>query len=255
MQDHIVAFVDILGFGSQVLAIKDAASFQKMYDNVKLVQAAFDNPDVSMHPEIQEETNKHWGVKVLALSDSVVVAINPRCEVLPHMGPSDYLGDTFYGLALSQIECVFTHDIFLRGGLGVGPFIFENEILVSPAQVQAYYVESKHAEVPVIALCKKTRDWIIANSKGRTGVAGWQKKYFRLLQKKIDQDAVYFLDYLRIAVDDYGEDVFTPLRTHKRRIEPKLSGTAKDKYQWLAKYHNETIDTYYPTASAEKIPV
>ena len=254
MQEHLVGFIDILGFGSQVMAAKDKVKFQKVYETVKLVQAAFDKPSATEHPEMQEATNTQWGVKVLALSDSVVVAINPNCPVLPHMGPSDFLGDSIYGLAQSQYDCILGHGIFLRGGLGVGPFLFDNDILVSPAQVEAYYVESKYAEMPVIALCQKTVDWIKAHSQGPTGVPKWQDKYFRPLQTKTYRESLYFLDYLRVVIDDAEDDPFSPLSTHKSRIEAGLSGSkSKDKYEWLAKYHNDTIDTICPAAKSEKI--
>jgi hypothetical protein len=44
------------------------------------------------------------------------------------------------------------------------------------------------------------------------------------------------------------------LRAHKKRIEANLAGSkAKDKYQWLAKYHNDTIKSFFPTAKSEMI--
>lgn len=256
MQEHLVGFIDILGFGSQVMAAKDKTSFQKVYETVKLVQEAFDKSSASDDPEEQEATNTHWGKRVLALSDSLVVAINPQCPVLSDLGPSDFLGDSIYGLAQSQYQCIFDYDVFLRGGLGVGPFLFDNDILVSPAQVEAYYVESKHAEMPVIALCQKTVDWIKAHSQGPTGVPKWQDKYFRPLQTKTYRESLYFLDYLRVAGDDGDDESYKMFRVHKNRVEQNLATQkAKEKYQWLAKYHNDTIDAFFPTARSEKINI
>ncbi|MFZ4778508.1 MAG: hypothetical protein ACOYM3_24320 [Terrimicrobiaceae bacterium] len=256
MQDHLVGFIDILGFGSQVVAATDPASFQKVYEQVKLVQAAFYKPSATEDPKMQESDNTDWGVRVLALSDSVVIAINPNCEAAPLVGPSDFLGDSIYGLAQSQYTCVLEHGIFLRGGLGVGPFLFENDILVSPAQVKAYIVESKHAEVPVIALCQKTLDWIHANSQGGTGVPGWQDKYFQPLQTNTYKNSLYFLDYLHVAIDDSEGDPKPILEIHRDRIETNLAiGKAKEKYQWLARYHNDTIAINCPSASSLSINV
>ena len=256
MQEHLVAFIDILGFGGEVLTAKDKIKFQQVYDKVKRVQKEFDMSSANKNPLLQASTNNHYGKQVLALSDSVVVAINPKCPVVGDMGSSDFMGYSMYWMAQSQYECILQHGIFLRGGLGVGPFLFDKDILISPAQVEAYTIESKYAEVPVIALCQKTVDWIKSNSQGPTGVPKWQENYFRPLQSKSYRESLYFLDYLRVAADDGGDDPFSPFNTHKKRIEENLNvGKAKEKYQWLAKYHNDTIDRFYPSASAEKISI
>jgi hypothetical protein len=256
MQDHLVAFIDVLGFGSQVLAIKDEAALKTVCATLTAVQAAFYLPNANKVRSKQNLTNTEWGMRTLALSDSVVIAISPICPAIRHMGKNDFWGYSIYGLAQAQYDCILKHGIFLRGGFAVGPFLFDKDLLVSPAQVEAYYIESKDAQVPVIALSHKTYVWIQQNSTGPTGVENWQEKYFRVLRQRAFDPPIYFLDYLRVAIDDAAEDPVPLVRRHKELIQRALaSSQAKDKYQWLAKYHNETIEKCCPSATSQRIDI
>ena len=254
MQDHLVAFIDVLGFGSQVLAIKDEAALKRACATLTAVQAAFYLPNANKVRSKQKKTNKDWGMSTLALSDSVVIAISPTCPAMSNMGKSDFWGYSIYGLAQAQYDCILKHGIFMRGGFATGPFLFNKDRLVSPAQVEAYHIESKVGQVPVIALSHKTYLWIQQNSKGPTGVANWQEKYFRILRQAAFDPPLYFLDYLRVAIDDADGEPVPLLQRHKELIQSALAASkAKEKYLWLAKYHNDTIEKCCPVASSQKI--
>jgi len=78
--------------------------------------------------------------------------------------------------------------------------------------------------------------------------------YTDTINTKTYRETLYFLDYLRVMIEDAGDDPLTLMRVHKKQIEENIaSGKSKDKYEWLAKYHNDTIDKFCPVAKSEKI--
>jgi len=75
----LVAFIDILGFGREIEAAKSEEDFQRIYKKLHFVQEAFQNSSVAKDPADQTRLNLDYGRKVLALSDTVVLAITANC--------------------------------------------------------------------------------------------------------------------------------------------------------------------------------
>src|SRR5207302_236985 len=95
--------------------------------------------------------NADYGRRVIALSDSIIVAVTPSCPMRPIMGGYDLLGYALFELIVAQARCA-CQGIFMRGGISHGSFFFENDVLLSPAEARAYDLETNNAEYPVIVV-------------------------------------------------------------------------------------------------------
>ena len=256
MDNQIFAFIDILGFGRQVMAAKDEASLLQAWDKLHRVQEAFQKASATEDPPEQAQVNQRYGKFVMALSDAVLIAINVRCEARQTLNANDHIGWSIYELIQAQYDCVLADGIFLRGGLSFGPFHFANDILLSPALVDAHDLESKHADAPVIALSRATLEWIRTTAAGTTGVPGWKEAFFQSLNKQRDGQPLYFLDYLRVALTD-DEDQEAVLRSHARLITAGRTTASDDsvrrKYTWLINYHNTSITRVCPNLAHHAI--
>lgn len=244
MSPQLVAFIDILGFGREVKEAKTLEALARVHDKILRIQLAFEKPSALGNAREQHQINRHYGKRVIALSDAVLVAIDFNCSAQNSLGDCDLVGWVVYKLIQAQYDCVLNHGIFLRGGVGVGPFFYENFVLVSPALVDAHSLESKCAIDPIIVLTQTTVDWIKATAGQDTGVPDWKDVFFRRLPDKQNCEPLFALDYLRVALtDDEPANIF---EVHKDRIIAAFNAATdervRDKYRMLMHYHNETID-------------
>ncbi len=157
----LVAFIDILGFGREIQHAETKEQLQQAHAKIRLVQKEFQKPSATDDPEEQSGLDSQYGRRVIALSDAVVVVITPNCPAVPLIGEYDLLGFGIYELMLAQACCAVSHGIFVRGGVSYGPFFFQDDVLLSPALANAYELESKHVEYPLIVLPESTRQAIL----------------------------------------------------------------------------------------------
>ena len=78
--------MDILGFGRELENAKTEDDLKKAYAKIRKVQEEFKFAGAADNPEHQLENNSDYGRRVIALSDSIVVAITPNCPMRPVMG-------------------------------------------------------------------------------------------------------------------------------------------------------------------------
>ncbi|MGL4772187.1 MAG: hypothetical protein ACRC2K_01360 [Clostridium sp.] len=139
--------------------------------------------------------------------------------------------------------------LFVRGGVTVGEFYINEDIVFGPALLDAHNTESKLACYPRIILDHKTVGRLqryINNYKD----APQHKKIL------IDSDGQWFLNYLNTIFNCYKEcnDEYEFKRVqvdlllrHKEKVEEMLDLNKKnirvwDKYVWTANYHNYFCD-------------
>jgi hypothetical protein len=82
---HLVAFIDILGFGRELENSETEEDMKRTYLKVSKVQEEFQYAGAADEPNHQLENNADYGRRVIALSDSIVVAITPKCPMQPIM--------------------------------------------------------------------------------------------------------------------------------------------------------------------------
>jgi hypothetical protein len=171
--------------------------------------------------------------------------------------------------------------VFVRGGVSHGSFFFENDVLISPALVQAYELESSHADHPVIAIADATRKVLLKAGGNKLYDPEGEpiSSYFRRLgRKKVGGRPLHHLDYISVMVneehrgmlagdrkayfaarkkDDNAaaqelrsrselKDAAFFLRAHRQAICRAYKATenerAREKYRWLMRYQNRSFD-------------
>lgn len=134
---------------------------------------------------------------------------------------------------------------FVRGGVSVGDFYINEDIVFGPALLDAHYIESNLACYPRIVLddkaVNKLRKYI-----SNYDIAPQQNKIL------IDSDGQWFLNYLNTIFKYYTECnnkyefekmQIELLYKHKVKIEEMLELNKEnirvwDKFVWVANYHN-----------------
>lgn len=135
---------------------------------------------------------------------------------------------------------------FVRGGIVLGDIYADRTTIFGPALIRAYELESQIARWPIIIFDR----YLVAEFNER-----WKQHDDPLVKSFITrtENGIYFLDY--IGVMQY-EDVTTgdldyKLDDHRKAIisafEETTNETYREKYHFLAAYHDRKCDQYnYP---------
>ncbi len=279
LNTSLVAFIDLLGFEDQLKNVTTDKELVEIYNRVKIVHDIFDkDPKDSLTRGSHEAVSK----RVISLSDAVIISLDfdsPNSEI---DGILDIMAQELSLIGSAQALCV-AEGIFLRGGLSLGYFFFENDILLSNAVIKSYAMEAL-ACWPVIVLEPSFYDYFISHSGNECYSEETAPKnvlFYKFKSPKIDEP-VYCLDYLRIVSGDlqqwhteedrlryiaekdvkkkqqilnksYTKNELAFMQAHKESIEKELSmghtEKIKEKYEWLKDYHNEFIrDLGHPTS-------
>ena len=280
IDQRIVAWVDILGFSAQIQSVRTDEEYRAVYRKMLFVHEVFDSPNASDESETRERINKQYGRTVLALSDGLVVTASLKAEARKAMTSYDLLMSFIGEILEAQANCAM-NGIFLRGGICIGPFYYENNILLSPALVLAYKMETERAYYPVIIMPETH----IAAIRALPGFKHYAKDaepsqtYFCPLKSPSHRkgERFYHLDYLRFLAnpDSHGffsererkesldHDKYSPrerrmlfslshyrsavraVRRNKDKLIEAYHATkcerVRAKYRWLMKYHNRTL--------------
>jgi hypothetical protein len=276
---RLVAWIDVLGFSQQIQAVKTVADLQAVYRKMLFVHDWFNKETASDEPEAAAEANRIQGRSVLALSDGLVVTASVSASAPGLYSPFDLLMSLVDQIIMAQTACAMK-GIFLRGGISTGPYYFQDDILLSPALVRAYKLESQRATYPVILITGETinelrlAEGIEAFGDDGDPSASYFKPFKSPHQRKGER--LYFLDYIRYmaAPDNYFFDsladrdaavdktrpaeerqrvfdeshdksALKALQCHQRQIiaayNAATSERVKAKYRWLMRYHNQTL--------------
>ncbi|MES2575233.1 MAG: hypothetical protein V4572_09845 [Bacteroidota bacterium] len=159
-ENQIVAFVDILGFKeiiknsvqnlSKVNLLYQALEFLKRRENslkwnLKLIEVEEDAQKIGV-----EKFDIEGLVNCSCFSDSIVVSIKVTDQNINELTSTLITNLSFIGAQLMQAG------ILIRGGISVGKMIhLNNGILMGPALIEAYQLETNSAKFPRIILSKK----------------------------------------------------------------------------------------------------
>lgn len=280
----LVAWLDILGFSQQLQAVKSDADLQAAYRKMLFVHEWLNKAGASDEPDELAEANKLQGRQVIALSDGIVVTGSLRAAMPGLYSPFDLMMSLIDQIIMAQAACAMT-GIFLRGGISIGPFYFDNDILLSPALVRSYKLETERATYPVILITPET----VAALRQLHGLEHYARgadpsqDCFRPFksphQKKGER--FFFLDYVRymaspdiyffnsladrdacadrtrsaeerrrIFNESHDKSALKALQSHQRQLvtayNKSPSERIKAKYRWLMGYHNRTLQSINP---------
>ena len=282
-EPRIVAWIDILGFSRELLKAQTTEQNRAVYRKMLFVHEAFDSPTASDEPEDIQQINEAYGRSVLALSDGLVVTASPSAIGRSGMTPYDFLMSFIGDIVMAQANCA-VNGIFLRGGISIGPFYHENNILLSPALVQSYKLETERAAYPVIIILPDH----VSALRQLKGFKHYSKDfepsqtYFRPFKSPAQRKGERFLhlDYLRFLadpdshgffrdqdrVDSSNRDKYSPeerqrlfslshfksaaraMKRHKEKLIAAYHATdserVKAKYRWMMAYQNRTLKGY-----------
>jgi hypothetical protein len=223
----IVAYVDILGFRDLV----QMGTAGEISRNLRLVREAI-KPGSS--------TAKLYQLYYQSFSDLTVIAIPllTPANVQFHPGLLEFqLG----GLVGAQSKLI-RNGILLRGAVVVGSIVKSYKQLFGPAMIKAYDIERAVAKFPRIVVDDSVMRETKRNPLLLRDPSAHPRGITTFLRR--DEDGQMFIDYLREPYWLSGYQSF--LRTHGDLILERLEMTkdnkdVRQKYEWMARYHNRTI--------------
>lgn len=242
--NSIVCTVDILGFSQMIVD-----SCKNEYGNDLLKEINF---LINKNKQCIIK-NKYSQGKIKIYTDNMIIGYPIKDDGEEELNEIlDNVSEYQFNLALEGL--------FVRGGISVGEFYINEDIVFGPALLDAHYVESNLACYPRIVLDDKTTSRLqryINNYE----VAPQRNKIL------IDNDGQWFLNYLNVIFKYYTECnnqyefekmQIDLLFKHKLKVEEMLELNKNntrvwDKYVWIANYHNYFCDINFGQEKELKI--
>jgi hypothetical protein len=270
----MVGFFDLLGFSDRVENIETEGDLRAIAGDVDSIRQRFEYHSTNRWIH---DAHRILDKTVLAFSDCVVTAVSLETEMVATEGHFDVLGSEIWDIAISQSRCTLDGH-FLRGGIDIGYWYYDKakDLLVSPAMVRAYKEERDKACYPVIAISDQLYrllrdhplrkvyskdadpfpDQFSSFKHPKSGKRVRFINYLRLVAPSLDwqydkatRDAYMALprdsdERDRIMTDGYIRNLAGFFEQHKAMITSAYSAAkdnAKEKYHFLAKYHNSEL--------------
>ncbi len=222
-EDRVLAYLDILGFRNIVKKWIEDPSVATTVENS--LKRAVDW--VGGRAALTRTTVDDWRLRLF--SDCACVS-QPATE----MGILNLLE----GVSFFQREMI-TSGFVIRGGVSVGKHYESSYTLMSHALIEAYELETKHAEAPRVLLSTRILRAIelIEDDEVRKEI-----KEFIVL----DTDGIPFIFYMTFEEDDQwlkGHEFYLKQRDLITRMldDTMLIDEVRSKYEWMAQFHNWCI--------------
>lgn len=181
-EQRVVCFIDILAFSKRIKETTEGNSYSK-----QLLQDTCDALyELNKYKTIIERTSSITGIQITQFSDSIVISF-------PYSDGHTYLYNIIRAIKYIQVSMLSRHYILMRGGIVIGDLIHTDKILVGPAMISAYEIESKCAFSPRIVL-DPTVVKRFNSEKGKLSKKAANK--YKLIQK--DYDDTSYIDYFDV---------------------------------------------------------
>ena len=221
-EDRIVAFVDVLGFKGLVDSSKNdvkvlrniTSALSTLYEWIWKWEA--DGGDSSF--------------AFTQFSDSVVLSALADTQVSFEM---------LLQLMLGIVDIAYSNCIIVRGGIARGKLIHDNEMVVGPAMVDAYFLESQIAKYPRIVISEELKTEFEVNLQeyvdsqpNLTEIPSFNKIF-----KQDDVDGLWYMDYIdpdeEFVIRHSKKDYIETLKDIARKGLSNLDANVRMKYEWL----------------------
>lgn len=245
-EERIVSFVDILGFSQEICSAGNG-ELEAVRSKVKKFRSAFAEASFRKSEPFKPGVETDNGVIFLQFSDCFIRAKSMTVSPL-HYELLSYV----HGIA-----DIVNQGFLVRGAVTHGDFYYDDNenVLISPAFIQAYRLESTEASSPRVIVDPKTLQALSHRSdwwrwSNRSDLLSEElEEHHKLLRR--DSDGYYFVDYLRCIypeMDEPNDDYPEYLQRHKEFIERSLK-EQKDvrtlkKFIWLGNYHNAVVSEF-----------
>ncbi len=234
LRKSFCAYIDVLGF-SEKIANNDIPFFNNYLNTLH---------NELLHVEKNHDLSGEAGFKSFELkifTDNFIFG-HPWYD---EFGESE-LGNIFE--VLSHIQLTFAKsNIFVRGAVSMSELYMDENIVLGPAIIESYKLESEKAIYPRIILSNE----VVKVVKEHVGYYAEHDESPQSKEYLIDIDGFYFINYLFILFyDNYpSETVIKELMQHKKIIIENLNKFSDnfklfDKYAWVAKYHNYFCENF-----------
>lgn len=221
-EDRIVAFVDVLGFKGLVDSSKNdvkvlrniTSALSTLYEWIWKWEA--DGGDSSF--------------AFTQFSDSVVLSA---------LADTQDSFEMLLQLMLGIVDIAYSNCIIVRGGIDRGKLIHDNEMVVGPAMVDAYFLESQIAKYPRIVISEELKTEFEVNLQeyvdsqpNLTEIPSFNKIF-----KQDDVDGLWYMDYIdpdeEFVIRHSKKDYIETLKDIARKGLSNSDANVRMKYEWL----------------------
>lgn len=238
VKNHIVLFLDILGYSKIVTSCQDDHDENYYLERIHSLMSSLSDYIEEWNSNIDQQGNtlNLSRFKSLLFSDNILFFAPYENET----DMSNLYMNLLYGLSTFLVQYT-KEDLFFRGGIAKGNLFYDEKLhfVFGSGLVKAYSLESNVAKYPRIAI-----DQELNPSDILVGIVQDEKK-------------IWYLDYLSLGhsllcfqnqPQQNYEHFLSCLGEQKNAIANALQKYKNDekilcKYQWLAEYHNNYCKT------------
>jgi len=233
----VVIYVDILGYTDMAKGANerdDQEFFQRLYEALQEGQSWLQDDS-----ETWPLDKDRYAIK--AFTDNIVIGWPVRDTA------ESELGSIFSMAAFFQLQMA-NHGFFLRGAISVGEVYIDDVVVYGRAFFESYEGEAQAVDPKIVLSNSATA--AVKKHVGHYASVEYAPQYRDLYG---DSDGQCFLNYLEtilIAENEEGAGPFyDQLLLHKEKVEERLSEfrsnpRVRNKYVWVAGYHNYFCDQY-----------
>ena len=232
----LIVYIDILGFRQKI----ETQSANHISRCIRMITEAVEPGRFkSIFPKLSRE---HF----VNFSDLCVLWFPLESDrFLP---PTGWLTSQILKIVHAQSWLLFDEELLIRGGITIGELAKSYGQIFGPGFVRAYELESKHAEYPRVLVDQCVLDELYRNPRLCVHDPDTDAGYLKAMLRK-DTDGKLFVDYLRVVADelDNPEDYPGYLAKHRALINRRLKefiepSRVREKYEWLSRYHDKTVE-------------
>lgn len=223
---RIVCFIDILGFSNLVKDTEDNG-FRGHSNLLNVCEALNMLDDFRL---TMSEAMKAKDVRSTQFSDSVVISF-------PWNEEDNSIVSAILLIKNYQVFLIMQHGVILRGGITIGDIIHNEKMIVGPAMIDAYTLESKYAINPRIII-----DYQVVSMFGKAyGRCRKKNKNIDTTMINIDDDNLFYIDYFNFSERDrtggffYHNDYLHLLKRMVAENEDNEDDRIREKYLWMNK--------------------
>lgn len=207
LEQHFVAYIDILGFSDMV--------------NIDCNTTSVSTKNATVLHNIHEETRKAFEEKptynLIQFSDSIVIA-RPFAK--------DVFCEFLHDVAAYQCR-LLTNKLLCRGGVAYGKHFYKRDFIFSQGLIEAYTLEKNYARYPRIIISNDLLDLL----------SDVNKKDWPLLKA---DDGWSFIDYIDANENQKIKGVLNDFNK-KQNME---NGSIREKIIWLMNYYDYIANSY-----------
>ena len=225
----VIAFLDIMGFKNLVNKSKSNKTCER-----KIINSLFELKEMEFRPTFGFlESEIQFRKTVTAFSDSIVISYDAIS--------GEAVDAILFDIMNMQIDLTAS-GLLLRGAVTFGDVFHDGGVVVGPAMVKAYEMESSIAIYPRVIVDPGLIDFAVSSWTKTPNKDIQQQHMMNMLRPS--ENNYYYIDFLNCQ-SELGYSYPDFLSKVRNIIDEGLTSTdfkVKSKYEWLEKYYQETTN-------------